>query len=313
MLIGLHDADAEHLVGKTFPNYALMKISAWHKAQGDTVEWWMPLNHYDRVYSSKIFDFTKVNPYLPDCTIKGGTGYDIELKLPQEIDDMFPDYSIYPGCDYAIGFLTRGCPNHCDWCYVPKKEGNISPYRTWQELIRKDTNKLVLMDNNVLACEYGINQLTSLSDTNIEIDLNQGMDIRLVTEDMVKLFKQLKWINYIRFSCDTKAQLPYFKRVLQWFVKYGISRSRVFIYILVRKDIEDAAYRVLELHNMFQNLKYYAQAERNSGKGIVPNKLQLEFAQRYIYGHCYRKESWEEYCFRHRKRLIGYSEMYAVK
>ena len=107
MFIGLHDAEKDHLKNKVFPNYALMKISAWHKAQGDTVEWWNPLKKYDRVYSSKVFDFTPIDPYLPEDTIRGGTGYkDIPItrELPREIDDMFPDYSIYPGCDYAIGY-----------------------------------------------------------------------------------------------------------------------------------------------------------------------------------------------------------------
>lgn len=81
MRIGLHDAEKSHMKNKTFPNYALMKISAYHKQLGDQVEWWNPLYHYDRVYSSKIFDFTPEDPYLPDCTIKGGTGYrDIPLN-----------------------------------------------------------------------------------------------------------------------------------------------------------------------------------------------------------------------------------------
>ena len=111
---------------KTFPNYALMKISAYHKARGDFVEWWSPMCHYDRVYSSKVFDFTPENLYLPPDAIRGGTGYDdipLNQKLPPEIDAAFPDYSIYPECDYAIGYLTRGCPNHCPWCVVPEKRG----------------------------------------------------------------------------------------------------------------------------------------------------------------------------------------------
>lgn len=110
------------------------------------------------------------------------------------IDNLYPDYSLYPDCDYAIGFLTRGCPNNCEWCYVPQKEGNIKPYKKWEELVRQDTDKLVLMDNNILASEFGIEQLRSLTKSNIKIDLNQGMDIRLVTEDIVKIFKELKWI-----------------------------------------------------------------------------------------------------------------------
>lgn len=127
MKIALHDAEKEHFKKeKTFPNYALMKIAAWHKAAGDTVQWWNPLYKYDRVYSSKIFDFTPDDPYLPEDTILGGTGYrNIPLghELPPEIDEMFPDYSIYPDCDYAIGYLTRGCIRNCRWCIGEKLFG----------------------------------------------------------------------------------------------------------------------------------------------------------------------------------------------
>jgi len=165
-LIALHDAERDHMKNKSFPNFALMKISAYHKAQGDTVEWWNALfnDTYDIVYSSKVFDFTPENPYLPPDTIKGGTGYgttadpnrNILAELPPEIESQYPDYSIYPGCDYAIGYITRGCPNRCGWCVVPTKEGDIRPYANWRDIVRTDTNKLVLMDNNILACEYGI-------------------------------------------------------------------------------------------------------------------------------------------------------------
>ena len=109
MKIGLHDAEKEHFKHKTFPNLALMKISAYHKGKGDDVEWWNPLYRYDRVYSSKVFDFTPIDPYLPDDAIRGGTGYrdiPIDRTLPDEVDGMFPDYSIYPKCDYAVGYLT---------------------------------------------------------------------------------------------------------------------------------------------------------------------------------------------------------------
>ena len=201
MRIGLHDAEMEHFKGKKdFPNYALMKISAWHKAQGDTVEWWEPLGSYGKVYSSKVFDFTPENPYLPPDTIKGGTGYSLFTELAPEIDAIFPDYSIYPACDYAIGYITRGCPNHCRWCVVPKKEGNIHPYRTWRDLVRPDTDKLVLMDNNILACQYGIEQLADMAGSGYRIDLNQGMDARLITPEIADILAHLQWIRYLRFS-----------------------------------------------------------------------------------------------------------------
>ena len=298
MKIGLHDAERDYLKNKHFPNYALMKISAWHKAQGDTVEWWNPLYRYDRVYSSKVFDFTPVDPYLPEDAIRGGTGYrDIPMDktLPPEIDGTFPDYSIYPECDYAIGYLTRGCHNNCRWCVVPKKEGKIRPYRGWEELVRPDTDKLVLMDNNILACEYGLSQLESLIGSGYQIDLNQGMDARLVNERVANILSRIRWMRYIRFSCDQKSQIAPVKRTIELLGSHGVKPYKIFIYLLVTEDLEDAAERVEALKG-YPGINLSAQAERNERLGIIPNKLQLEFQRRYVYGGGYRKETWEEYC-----------------
>ena len=200
MHIGLHDSD-----NTNFPNLALMKISAWHKAQGDMVEWWNPMFPYDRVYSSKVFTFTPECAYLPPDTIKGGTGYGIYNELPPEIDAMLPDYSIYPNCKHAVGFLTRGCIRNCLWCVVPKKEGMIRPYRTWQEIKRPDSRDIVFMDNNVLACPHGIDQMQQMVGENVRVDFNQGLDARLITPEVAKLLSRLKWIRFIRMSCDTDA------------------------------------------------------------------------------------------------------------
>ncbi len=300
MRIGLHDAEREYLKKKSFPNYALMKISAWHKARGDTVEWWNPLYRYDRVYSSKVFDFTPVDPYLPEDAVRGGTGYrDIPMdkKLPPEMDDMFPDYSIYPECDYAIGYITRGCPNNCRWCVVPKKEGKIRPYRGWKEIVRQDTDKLVLMDNNILACEYGIKQLESLIGSGYRIDLNQGMDARLVTEQAADILSRLSWIRFLRFSCDQRAQIAPIRRTVELLMERGVRPYRIFIYLLVTSDLADASERVEALKG-YKGISLYAQAERNERMGIVPNKMQMEFQQRYVYSGRYRQETWGEYCQR---------------
>ncbi len=298
MRVGLHDAERTHFKSKRFPNLALMKISSWHKKSGDDVEWWNPLYKYDRVYSSKIFDFTPVDPYLPEDTIRGGTGYrDIPLdqELTTQIDDMYPDYSIYPECDYAVGYLTRGCIRNCRWCIVPKKEGKIRPYRCWQDIVRTDTDKLVLMDNNILACEYGISQMESLIGSGYRIDLNQGMDARLVDAGVAEILSKLEWIRYIRFSCDRKSQIEPIRRVVDMLGRHGIRPYRIFIYMLVTPDLKDASERV-EAIKGYPGINLYAQAERNERQGISPDKAQLEFAQRYIYGGVYRRETWEEYC-----------------
>lgn len=304
MDIALHDAEMEHIKGKTFPNYALMKIAAWHKAQGDIVEWWNPLKTYDWIYSSKVFDFTPGNPYLPENTIRGGTGYaDIPIwqQLRPEVDEMFPDYSIYPVCDCAVGYITRGCPNNCRWCVVPSKEGNIKPYRHWRQLVRPDNKKLVLMDNNILASGFGIAELESMTGSGYAIDLNQGMDARLVDDHIAKILAGLKWITHIRFSCDQLAQIEPIKHTAELLGKYGVKPYKLFIYLLVTADIENAVKRVEALKQLGP-ITIYAQAERNERQGIIPNKMQLEFSQRYIYSGRYRRESWEQYLERHKEK-----------
>lgn len=154
-------------VDSNYPNLALMKISAWHKARGDNVGWYNPFNRYDKVYMAKVFSFTE--DYLQyitnaDCVEKGGTGYDIRKVLPMEIDRMQPDYSIYPQIDSktAYGFLTRGCPNRCKWCVVPKKEGKITPYMDIEEIAVNGRKNIILMDNNVLAPTMVYNKLKRL-------------------------------------------------------------------------------------------------------------------------------------------------------
>lgn len=301
MRVAIHDAEAEHFgTFDKFPNYALMKISAYHKSIGDTVEWFFPLeaSSYDKVYSSKVFDFTPESPYLPEGTIKGGTGYGIFKDLPEEIDNMFPDYSIYPSCDYAIGFLTRGCIRRCRWCVVPKKEGGIRPYRTWDQVVRSDTKKLVLMDNNILSIDYGINQLAELAKTDYKIDLNQGMDARLVTPAIADILCKVKWIKNIRFACDHSSQIESIRNVAALLQERGVPASKMFVYFLVTKDIEDCLRRVDALRDLGA-ITLYAQAEQNPTLGIFPDRWQKVFAQKYIYGGQWRKQNFEEWAKEH--------------
>lgn len=132
--IGLVDIDGsakkKKWGAKPYPNIALCKIARYHRERGDQVEWAVPFFHYDIVYKSKIFNFSTEDKvcYDADEMICGGTGYDLHSKLPDEIDRLQPDYSIYPliPSDTAYGFLTRGCPNKCPWCVVPVKEGGGS-------------------------------------------------------------------------------------------------------------------------------------------------------------------------------------------
>lgn len=132
MKVGLVAVDGHN----NFPNLALMRLSAWHKLRGDTVVWWSGFTHYDRVYSSKIFTFTPDFSSVIDADeiVTGGTGYKDFGTLPPEVEVTSPDYSIYPQFKRAIGFLTRGCIRHCEYCIVPRKEGTIHPAAAWEEI-----------------------------------------------------------------------------------------------------------------------------------------------------------------------------------
>lgn len=273
MEIALHDSDYTG-----FPNYALMKLSAYHKAQGDSVEWWIPLKKYDKVYSSKIFTFSPEDPMLPSDTIKCGTGYGNLDKLPQEIDDMMPDYSIYPSVEHSIGFITRGCIRKCPWCIVPKKEGMICPYREWQDIKRRDTEcrDIVFMDNNVLAHEHGIKQMERMIGQNIRIDFNQGMDARLITPEVAEIMSRLKWIRFIRMSCDTDAMLDTVIEKIDLLKRHGVKPYRVFVYLLVQ-DIKSAENRALALRDVGADV--FAQPYRDFENKIEPTKEMRDFAQ----------------------------------
>ena len=214
MKIGLIDVD-----GHNYPNLALMKISAWHKAKGDTVEWCFPLSCYDIVYQSKVFDDT----YSPDIdwfpradkVIKGGTGYGLDNVLPAEIEHIYPDYSLYPDLtrNTAYGFLTRGCPRGCKFCIVAGKEGrrsykvaDLSEFWNGQEYIE-------LLDPNILACREHLDLLRQVVDSKARVNFNQGLDIRFTNEENIALLNAIK-VKDIHFAWDNpKDDLrPYFER-----------------------------------------------------------------------------------------------------
>ena len=193
-------------VDSNYPNLALMKISSYHKARGDNVEWYNPLCSYDKVYIAKVFSFTPDYGYYinADQVEKGGTGYDIKKVLLPEIDRMIPDYDLYNvDKNLAYGFLTRGCPNRCKWCVVPAKEGNITTYMDIADVSAGRKN-VILMDNNILASNYGLQQIEKIVSMGVRVDFNQGLDARLVTEDVGKsqMDKTYSvWVRYTGANC----------------------------------------------------------------------------------------------------------------
>ena len=271
MNIGLIAVDATK-----FPNLALMKLSAYHKAQGDQVEWANPLwGGYDRIYASKVFRFT---PDITDCydceIVKGGTGYDLHTKLPDDVDRLQPDYSIYPQIDSrtAYGFITRGCNNKCKWCVVPQKEGYVHPYMDIDEITqggRRD--KVILMDNNILACDYGKEQLVKIADKGYHIDLNQGNSAREIDEDMAKVFARIKWLSPIRFAADTPPQIAECERAMAMIDKYCKTPKQYLIYTMITGNlIKD--YERLSHFKQYPKVRIIAQPFRdiNNPHQVIP-------------------------------------------
>ena len=275
MKIALVDVD-----GRNFPNLALMKLSAWHKTQGDSVEWYSPLfSRPDKIYASKVFTFT------PDFTdyaagdpepVRGGTGYDPTVKLPDEVEQTLPDYSIYPEWGSALGFLTRGCIRNCPWCIVPRKEGTLQVVDDI-ERIAAGRRDVVLLDNNFLAApgEFVREQLEKAARLGLRLDFNQGLDARLVTAENARLLAACRWIRFIRFSCDTTAMIEPIRRAVRLIRETG-SRREIFCYMLVQ-DIAEAEIRLRALVEL--GVTPFAQPFRDFTGNAATTKKQRDFAR----------------------------------
>jgi hypothetical protein len=221
---------------------------------------------YDRVYMSKIFTFTPPYRQSFDCeVIKGGTGYDLHKKLPEEIDAMLPDYSIYPQVDdrTAYGFITRGCPNKCKWCVVPIKEGSVTPYRDVDEIAEEGRrNKLILMDNNILASDYGLSQIEKIVIRKYRVDFNQALDARLVTDEIAQLLAKVHWLNFIRFGCDTPRQINECERAMKMIDSYRGRPASYLMYTMIGHDMQEA-YERLSYFRGFRRVRVVAQPFRD--------------------------------------------------
>lgn len=324
MKIGLIDVDGHH-----YPNLALMKLSAWHKSQGDTVEWWWGWGQYDRVYMSKVFDET-YSPDIPEPVnaaeiIKGGTGYvlrdrDGVLKinrgndweyaplnglrfgdteytelLPYEVEHIYPDYSLYPALtkDTAYGFLTRGCPRGCPFCIVAEKEGRRSvKVADLSEWWRGQKN-IVLMDPNTLACPEHLELLGQLAGSGAWVDINQGADARLLTEDNIAALNRIK-PKTIHFAWDMMEQSEAVLRGLELYAKYGAIQDhrRRLVYVLTNygTTMEENLYRIYKLRELDYDPYVMIYDKPSAPKEI--KRLQRWCNNRIIFKSC---EKFEDY------------------
>lgn len=292
MNIGLIDVDSHN-----FPNLALMKISAWHKSKGDTVEWWFPLMHYDIVYVSKVFgdeystmDTTTIQA---DKIVFGGTGFAVSVvdgkevyeksnddDLPHEIEHMFPDYSLYPQLtkNTAYGFLTRGCPNNCEHCMVRKKEGKVSHKVANLNEFWDGQKNIKLLDANILACKQHLELLQQLAESGAWVDFTQGLDARFINENNLMLLQQTK-IKMIHFAFDFMKNEESIVSGLRMAKEYlQLDDRKAVVYMLTNYDttIKDDLHRVKKIQECG-----YLPDVRIYRKNALPKRHILRDLQRW--------------------------------
>lgn len=295
MKIGLIDVD-----GHNFPNLALMKISAWHKARGDSVEWWWGWGQYDRVYISKVFDETYskdiLDPLNAKEIIRGGTGYGLDNKLPEEIDRMYPDYSLYPQYtkDTAYGFLTRGCPNNCPFCIVCAKEGRksckVADLSDWWN----GQKNIVLCDPNLLACRDHMDLLGQLADSKAWVDMNQGADARMLTEKNIEALNRVKF-KRIHFAWDLMDRSEQIIKGLNLYLEQGKIHDprRRLVYVLTNFNttMEENLYRIYTLRDMGYDPFVMVYDKPNAPREI--RRLQRWCNNKWVFKKCPKFENYK--------------------
>lgn len=266
MKVGMIDVD-----GHNFPNIPLMKLSAWHKNIGDSVEWYNPLfsGHMDRVYMSKVFSFTQDYEYFIDAdeVIRGGSGYCIETVdgreiyhkerdavLPPEIEHIYPDYDLYPELckDTAYGFLTRGCPRGCDFCHVEAKEGRCSHKVADLSEFWRGQKNIVLCDPNLIACKDWKELVQQLIDSKAKVNINQGIDIRIMNDEKAEKIGQLR-VDSVHFAWDRYEdkdlivpKFKMFKEITGWRAR----KTSVFVLTNFNTTIEQDLERIYTLRDL---------------------------------------------------------------
>ena len=302
MTIGMIDVD-----GHNFPNLPLMKLSTWHKRQGHQVEMIMPFNPYDRVYMAKVFTDTPdfVTAIRSKEVIKGGTGYFYPNGgecLPDEIEHIMPDYSLYGITDTAYGFLTRGCPRGCSFCIVAKKEGQKSRKVADLSEFWQGQKNIILMDPNLLAYEDHMDLLRQLVESKAVVDVNQGFDIRLTNDANTEMIRQMK-VKSLHFAWDLPTEEHWILPKLKHFkASTGIDYRKMMVYVLTNfnTSLEYDLYRIMTLKEIG-----YSPYVMVYDKTSAPRKIK--HLQRYVNNNViFRSKDCPT--FEHYLKRIGYRE-----
>ena len=281
-----------------------MKISAYHKKQGDSVEWYdaMFSDDMDMVYMSKVFSFTEdyMYPIRAKKVVRGGSGYCIttidgkehydkskDMQLPYEIEHIYPDYSLYPEStkDTAYGYLTRGCPRGCDFCHVEAKEGRKSYKVADLNEFWNGQKNIVLLDPNITACREWKDLFQQLIDSGAYVDFSQGLDIRLMTEEKMLMLKDIK-VKQLHFAWDKYEDkemiVPKFERFKE---VSGLDYRKLGVFVLCgfNTTLDQDLDRIYTLRDIGYNPYVMIYNKDKLKKGHILRKLQRYVNNRVIF------------------------------
>jgi len=255
-----------------YPPLGLLKLSAYHKAKGDTTElvkgrrypkatpdliyvtslftWaWRPVWEAIKYYKAWFHDVELwlgglYASLLPDHASLSGADH-IYKGIFSEAEDMMPDYTLRPDWDGSIIFASRGCVRNCGFCAVPVLEGKISSVKySIKPLVwpghekregccdKKHHTRVIFFDNNILASPAWRNIFEELHELGLKVDFNQGLDASLISDEVAEKLANLKRDSWIRISYDLRDRGPYVEKAIERLNATGINGRRIMVYTL---------------------------------------------------------------------------------
>jgi hypothetical protein len=316
MMIDLCDVDSK------IPNLVLMKESSYLKSLGEKVklvtakELLETKEKPDKIIASAIFTKSKaicekLKEKFGDKIEIGGTGWDINKVLPEEIERMKPDYDLYSAemiykrikgimtketrmkkaetiVNAGIGFTSRGCIRNCAFCFVPKKEGCFKQVAQIKDLLNSRSNVLILNDNNLTADPYCIDKLHEIKERGLVVDINQGCDVRLVNEDIAKALSEVKHLRSVHYAWDLMGFENQVMDGIKILLKYMKAwRHMCFMLVGFNTTFEEDMYRFRRLKEMKITPHVMVYNDKND--------IKLKHFERWVNGKYHKACTWEEY------------------
>ncbi len=290
------------------PNLALMKIAGYNERKGDYVEWYegaMFWEQYEKIYASKLFSFSEM-PQLPPNAIIGGTGIDFKNRLPEEIENAIPSYSLYPNCNYHVGFSMKGCRFACKFCCVPQKEGRPYNYNSIDEILINPIgeNRLMLLDNDFFGGENWKGNLLRIIELKLKVCFVQGLNIRIITKEQAELLAQCNYQNshfnqkYLTFAWDKYNDHKLIQKGIQICNDAGIPCKHMQFFVLIGFDTtpEQDMERVMTLKAM--GCMPFVMPYNKS------NKYQKAFTRWVNQRAVFNSVKWEDYKYKPTVQLV---------